>query len=169
MRIFIDSDGVIFDMKSHCLNRFGADTNNTTFVTEEGRTLTGDEALWANIDSTEDFWTTMPLMHGAADLVDFCRKHDPHATVLTGCPKHAVEFTAEQKRIKYAKHFPGLPVICCLAKDKPLHMVEPGDILIDDFIANVKRWRKAGGVAIYHKSVDQTITELKMLLEPAYA
>jgi 5'(3')-deoxyribonucleotidase len=37
------------------------------------------------------------------------------------------------------------------------------NILIDDWSKNIKEWQSAGGIAIQHKSANQTILELKKL------
>ncbi|CAM6054492.1 unnamed protein product [Sphagnum tenellum] len=83
--------------------------------------------------------------------------------VLSGCPKTNYDVASEQKKAKFAKQFPGLPVITCLSKNKPDHMIAPGDLLIDDRHSNTKRWIKAGGTAVLFRTYEQTISELEKI------
>ena len=50
-------------------------------------------------------------------------------TILTGLPLG--NWAAPQKVDWAAEHFPGVPIITCMARDKHMHM-EPGDVLVDD-------------------------------------
>ena len=50
-------------------------------------------------------------------------------TILTGLPLG--KWAAPQKVAWAAEHFPGVPIITCMARDKHKHM-EPGDVLVDD-------------------------------------
>lgn len=146
--LYIDSDGVIFDFDNHVMSYSGGVHPNKL----------GDPKLWALVDSIPDFWITMPLLPWGADLVRFARLYDP--VILTGCPKTNFDYAADQKKLKYAKHFPGIPVITCLSRDKQNHMKSPGDVLVDDRYKNIKRWNEAGGRGVFFRSYDQTIGEL---------
>ena len=50
-------------------------------------------------------------------------------TILTGLPLG--NWAAPQKVGWAAEHFPGVPIITCMARDKHKHM-KPGDVLVDD-------------------------------------
>jgi hypothetical protein len=152
MQIFLDSDGVLADFDRHVMEFSGGKTPRQL----------GNDALWELVNSISDFWLTMPLMPGANDLMEFSLPHNP--IILTGCPRTGYDVASTQKPIKLGRYFPGVPVITCLSKEKPLHMKAPGDILVDDMVHNVKRWRNAGGTAILYKSADQAISELRNAL-----
>lgn len=53
-----------------------------------------------------------------------------------------------------------------LRNEKQLHALKPDgtpNILIDDWIKNIKEWEAKGGIAIHHKSAAETIAKLKKL------
>ena len=54
-----------------------------------------------------------------------------------------IHLVLRDKKVKFAQ-----------TKDKP-------NILIDDYIKNIREWESAGGIGITHKSVRNTISELK--------
>lgn len=145
--IFVDSDGVHYDFDGHILALFG----------KTPREL-GDDVMWPMVAAHPTFWLDMPIMEGAARLWGAVKHLKP--TVLTGCPKTDYDRAAEHKRIAWKRDFDHEDVITCLSRNKPTHMVAPGDILIDDFMSNVRRWEKAGGRAIWHRSVDETLERL---------
>ena len=58
-----------------------------------------------------------------------------------------------------AEHFPGVPIITTLAREKHLHM-ERGDVLVDDRESHHKLWEDAGGIFIHHKKAEDPIRQL---------
>lgn len=153
MKIAIDLDGVLGAFDEHYFEIFGKYPKDVK-----------DEELWENINSYRDYWLSMPPKPYAHKLWDFVVSTGIPFAVLTGCPKSNYEFAAACKPIWIKNHFGEAEVITCLSKNKPLHMENPGDILIDDFVANVRRWEKAGGIAIKHYDGDRTIEKLKIIL-----
>lgn len=51
----------------------------------------------------------------------------------------------------------------CLSKQKCLHMMNPGDVLVDDYLRYRELWEKAGGIFIHHVSVKESIRQLAAL------
>jgi hypothetical protein len=154
MKIFLDNDGVLANFDKHVLDLFG----------KTPREL-GDEKLWEHVNENPNyFWSTIPPMPYAHELWNFVVSTNIPFCVLTGCPKSHYEIAAEHKPLWIKNHFGETEVITCLSKNKPLHMENPGDILIDDFVANVRRWEKAGGIAIKHYDGASSIQKLKNLL-----
>jgi hypothetical protein len=163
-RVNLDVDGVVGDFDGHCVRLFGASSRELEFQHDDGRLLKGDPALWEYVHREPTFWLDMPLFPHAHELVDLVRPYG--VQFLTGCPVNEGYDRAEaEKRIKLANHWPDLHVITCRSKHKALHMQEPGDILVDDFVANIKRWEKAGGTAIYFRNFDRALADLKTALE----
>jgi hypothetical protein len=110
----------------------------------------------------------MPLMPGARTLLEHGKLHGPILpVVITGCPRSNFDFVAEQKKRKFKIYFPDIEIVTCLSRDKPLHMKNPGDILIDDFAKNIKRWEKAGGKGIRYYNYKQAMNELMVITENA--
>ncbi len=64
-----------------------------------------------------------------------------------------------------AHHFPTVKMITCLSKEKRLHMMNPGDVLVDGYLRYIKRpsLEKAGGTFIHHVSVSKLIRQLAEL------
>jgi predicted phosphatase len=76
---------------------------------------------------------------------------------LTGLPLG--NWAAPQKERWAAEHFPGVPIITTMARQKHLHM-NPGDVLVDDRENHRHLWENAGGVFIHHKSAVDSIRQL---------
>jgi hypothetical protein len=173
MRIFSDCDGVLAAFDEHCEDLFGA-----------GPRVLGDEELWRRVnEDTHKFWFDMPVKDGGVELMTAMRAAakrfaaaipgSPEVPdVLTGCPRdnanplEVCAFAAAHKPEWVAKHFGAdLLVITCFSRDKPKHMINPRDILVDDFIANVKKWQKAGGKTVWYRTAEQAIADLNEKVE----
>ena len=55
-------------------------------------------------------------------------------------------------------------MIVCLTKDKPMHMIAKGDILIDDHKKNIDAWNAAGGNGILFLNAHQAVAEFNALI-----
>ena len=153
MNLFLDCDGVFSDFDKNVINLFG----------KHPRELT-TEKLWELVNNESDFWPSIQKMEDADRLWEFMKPFNP--TVITGCPKDNFEQAAAHKRVWIKKHFgQDVEIITCLSKDKQTHMKAKNDILVDDFMSNIKRWRKAGGIGVLHRNVDQTIFEFINVVE----
>lgn len=155
MKIFVDLDGVLANWEQGVINKFGA-----------AHTEIKGHVLWPLIGKSKSFWYELPKISGFDKLWAAVKDLEP--TILSGCPKSSFDNAREQKLRWCETHLGDVEVITCLAKNKQDHIVEAGDILIDDNEQNCERWVKAGGIAILHKDeeVDKTIEELKKHLEP---
>lgn len=152
-KVFCDNDGVLADFDRHVLELFGTPPSGIP-----------DDEMWDLILATPDFWPTIPLKYGAHDLWAMLAPYK--RAFLTGCPKGHYEVAAAHKVVWLKKHFgDDVEVITCLSRNKPLHMESPGDILIDDMSGNMRRWRKAGGIGIHYRTVEQAMTDFKSVME----
>ncbi len=171
MRYFQDSDGCLANFDQQVFNFFGKWPREIP-----------DDDMWAMIlEIADEFWSTMPLKYGAIDLWELLVEKSPLRLVgegitakyekvmpiiLTGCPKNHFEVAAAHKIAKAKEHFGDeVQIITCLSRNKPLHMESPGDILIDDFARNTRRWIKAGGRAVHYRTFEQAVTDFKALIE----
>ena len=108
----------------------------------------GKGAFWSRLARADNFYGTLPLMADARDLFDAVKHLEP--TVLTGLPLG--KWAAPQKLEWVEAHFPGTPVITCLARDKVKYM-KAGDVLVDDQERHRHLWDEAGGRFIHHRQL----------------
>lgn len=149
-KVFVDCDGVLSAFSKHVQDLFGVHPDHIP-----------DDELWELVLETPDFWSTIPVKYGAHDLWALVKAYDP--IVLTGCPRNHFEVAAAHKIVWIHQHFGAdVPVITCHGRDKASHMDAPGDILIDDFSSNVRRWIKAGGVGVYYRNYEQAMADFKL-------
>jgi 5'-nucleotidase len=155
-RIFCDCDGVLADFQRHVFDLSGYHPDQIP-----------DDDMWDWINAQPEFWPTMPVKFGAPELWALIKPYG--AMVLTGCPKGNYDMAASQKTAWIRQHFGAdVQVITCLSRNKPLHMVNPGDILIDDMGRNVRRWALAGGVTVHYRKFDQAMHDLKIILAAVF-
>ncbi len=153
MHIFCDLDGVLVDFEGGFLRNHGFAHNSVP----EG-------VMWKYIMEHERHWHELPMMHDGQVLWDFIKDRNP--TILTGCPRSGFSHADIGKRYWVEEMLaPKPPVITCRSKDKQLHMIAPGDVLIDDMKKNIDRWIAAGGIGILHTSAESSIAQLEKLLQ----
>jgi hypothetical protein len=112
----------------------------------------------------ETFWSGLSWLPDGRMLWKFLLPRRP--VILTGIPGNCPD-CVRGKRIWIAREL-GLEhaaaAIICPSRDKPKHAA-PNAILIDDTLAIVEAFRQAGGLAIHHRSAEETIRELRWMLE----
>ena len=152
-QLFCDLDGVLVDFE-------GGFAINHGFAHDS----VPEGVMWKHIREHARHWHDLPKMSDAQILWDFIKDKNP--IILTGCPATGYDHADLGKRFWCSTNLhPELPVITCRSKDKQLHMVQPGDILIDDLVKNIKRWEEAGGLGVLHRNAEDTIKQLKMIYE----
>lgn len=143
--LYLDLDGVMADFDRAFPELFGLDHRELA-----------DDAMWERINSHPSFFLDLPPCPGALDFFREVEHRQP--TILTACPKTNYAHVAVQKRAWVRQHLSRtclvLPVLG--GKHKPLFMHQPGDVLIDDYSRNTAAWEAAGGIAILHRSWDET-------------
>ena len=102
-----------------------------------------------------NFYGSLPEMPDARLLFDAVKHLKP--TILTGLPLGS--WAAPQKVEWAADHFPGVPIITCMARDKHKHM-HPGDVLVDDRENHRAAYEAAGVVFVHHKNADDSLRQL---------
>lgn len=148
--IYLDMDGVVADFEG-MLEQHGHPRG----------TEWDDDTLWATVRAIPNFWTHMPLMPDAKILWNAVKDLNP--TFLTA-PSRSDPRCKPGKLAFVAKHFGDVPVIFSRARDKWQH-ANPGDILVDDTVKNIKDWRAHGGIGIWHKNAASTIAKIKAALQ----
>ena len=147
-RLFLDADGVLADFDAGAQRLLGMKPK--AFIATHGR---GE--FWKRLARAKNFYGTLPEMSDARLLFDAVKHLEP--TILTGLPLG--RWAAPQKVDWAAEHFPGVPIITCMAADKHKHM-KPGDVLVDDREKHRAAYEAAGVVFVHHKSAEDSLTQL---------
>ena len=147
-KLFLDADGVLADFDDGVRSLLGMDARQ--FEAKRGR-----GAFWRELARAPDFYARLPEMPDARELFDAVKHLKP--TILTGLPLG--KWAAPQKIAWAAEHFPGVPIITCMARDKHRHM-QPGDVLVDDRENHRTAYEAHGVVFIHHKNARDSIRQL---------
>ena len=146
--LFLDCDGVLADFDAGARKVLGTDLRS--FEAKHGK-----RAFWRELTRAKDFYATLPEMTDALVLFDGVKHLKP--TILTGLPLG--NWAAPQKVRWAAEHFPGVPIITCMARDKFRHMTG-ADVLVDDTLTHRAAWEEAGGTFIHHTAARASLAEL---------
>jgi 5'(3')-deoxyribonucleotidase len=146
--LFLDADGVLADFDEGARRLFGM--GPAAFEAKYGK-----REFWRRIAKARNFYGTLPEMPDARQLFDGVRHLKP--TILTGLP--VGKWAAPQKIDWAAEHFPGVPIITSMARDKAKHM-KPGDVLVDDSDTHRAAFENAGVVFIHHKNAADSLRQL---------
>lgn len=148
-QLFLDCDGVLADFDAGAAAVLG-------MPPRQFEQRFGLGKFWSRLARAPGFYANLPLCPGARRLFEAVQHLDP--IILTGCPRGG---WAEAQKVEWAaRHFPGVPIITCMARDKRDH-ASSGDILVDDTLRHRDLWEEMGGVFIHHRSADQTLAELR--------
>ena len=147
-RLFLDADGVLADFDEGARRLLGMSL--PAFEAKHGR-----GSFWKRLANAENFYGTLPEMPDARLLFDGVAHLDP--TILTGLPLG--RWAAPQKIEWAAEHFPGVPIITCMARDKHKHM-KPGDVLVDDRENHRAAYEEAGVVFVHHRNAQDSLRQL---------
>ncbi len=146
--LFLDCDGVLADFDAGARLVLGTDIR--TFEARHGK-----REFWRRLARTKDFYATLPEMPDARELFEAVKHLRP--TILTGLP--IGNWAAPQKVRWAAEHFPGVPIITCMARDKFRHMTG-ADVLVDDSLTHRAAWENAGGTFVHHQTAPASLKEL---------
>lgn len=147
-RLFLDADGVLADFDEGARRLLGMTPR--AFEQKHGR-----GAFWKRLASAKDFYGSLPEMPDARLLFDAVKHLTP--TILTGLPLG--NWAAPQKVRWASEHFPGVPIITCMARDKHKHM-KAGDVLVDDRENHRAAYEAAGIIFVHHKNARMSVNEL---------
>ena len=147
-RLFLDADGVLADFDQGVRQLLGMRPKE--FIAKHGR-----GTFWKRLANAKNFYGTLPEMPDAQQLFDAVKHLQP--TILTGLPLG--RWAAPQKVEWAAEHFPGVPIITCMARDKHKHM-HPGDVLVDDREKHRAEYEAAGAVFVHHKNAEDSVRQL---------
>jgi len=158
--IYCDMDGVLVDFLRGAEQALGHPFEAPTQDVKE------KEMRKAHIENIPHFWHNLPVMAGGLSLWSHINKYDAH--ILTAY----AEWDKNSKAGKEAwvKKNLGLtdmkrfhPVLRHQKKDYAVDKNGKPNILIDDYIKNIKEFEQAGGIAIHHVNVKVTLLKLREL------
>ena len=147
-RLFLDADGVLADFDLAARRLLGSRPKE--FIDRHGR-----GTFWKRLAKAGNFYGSLPEMPDARRLFDAVKHLEP--TILTGLPLGS--WAAPQKVTWAAEHFPGVPIITCMAADKHKHM-HPGDVLVDDREKHREAYEAAGVVFVHHRNAEDSLRQL---------
>lgn len=162
-KIRCDMDGVIADFARGVIKIM---PDFVEGVTEGNKKLDGK--MWAKITQYQknggEFWLDLEPMADAFVLWDFISQFQDRQ-ILSACGQPHFN-AADQKRRWIAKTF-GEDVQAILVQ-RAVHKANyaaPDTILIDDKRKAIDPWVAAGGIGILHTSAENTIAQIKQLLD----
>jgi 5'(3')-deoxyribonucleotidase len=147
-RLFLDADGVLADFDAGARKLLGASPK--AFIAKHGR-----GAFWRRLARANNFYGSLPEMPDARLLFDVVKHLQP--TILTGLPMGS--WAAPQKVDWAVEHFPGVPIVTCMARDKHKHM-HPGDVLVDDREKHREAYEAAGVIFVHHRNAEDSLRQL---------
>jgi 5'(3')-deoxyribonucleotidase len=147
-RLFLDADGVLADFDRGACELLGMKPK--AFIERHGR-----GSFWKRLARSPNFYGSLPQMPDAPLLFGAVKHLKP--TILTGLPLG--NWAARQKIEWAGEHFPGVPIITCMARDKHKHM-HPGDVLVDDREKHRAEYEAAGVVFVHHMNAEDSLRQL---------
>ena len=147
-RLFLDAAGVLADFDYGARQLLGMSAKQ--YIAKRGR-----GGFWTQLAKAKNFYASLPEMPDARLLFEAVEHLKP--TILTGLPVGS--WAAPQKVEWAAEHFPGVPIITCMAADKHKHM-SPGDVLVDDREKHRAAYEAAGVVFVHHKNAEDSLEQL---------
>jgi hypothetical protein len=113
-------------------------------------------------------FATLELMPDAMKLVEYLRNAEPTTVILSSTANEKNFDAISKQKVEWLKtHDIDFQRKFVPGKQHKYKSARPDTLIIDDTESVITDWRKAGGVAIWHKDVESTLVELKFLLENA--
>lgn len=159
-KLCIDMDGVVADFDEYAMRTLGVGPSKGIYP----------EHIWQLLAKNPRIYKDLTKTLYADTLVNCCKNlaktQNLDLIFLTAVPKgNDVKYAFYDKVLWAQQYFPDIPVhFGPYSKDKYKHCVI-GDILIDDRVSNINEWKNAGGIAIFHTGLDQTLLELDNLFK----
>ena len=120
---------------------------------------------WKKINNTKGFWEGLDWYPGGKRLYSFIAKYDPlilsaYSTKDANSRGGKLKWLAKNTKIPRGKtHL----VLRSQKKDFAVNKDKAPNILIDDYMKNIKEFNDKGGIGIHHTDTGKTLRELKNL------
>jgi hypothetical protein len=155
MKVYCDMDQVLVNFLGGARRALGREFNDPCLGT--------DKEKWALIQAITGFWINLEWMPGAMQLWERIKIYNPYILSASPHPDDAPS-CPEEKRIWCFQEL-GIADeyihIVCRSEKKDFAVIDGVvNLLIDDHPRNVAEWREAGGIAIHHTTIPETLDEL---------
>lgn len=155
-KIFLDMDGVLCDFIKGVKDTTGED------FTSPDLNKGAKGKIKAEIENKSDFWHNLEWMPGGVELFRYVKSSHPYIlSAYANWDKNCKE--GKNSWIKRHLMIPKQRINLVKREEKQNYAVIDGvaNILIDDYIKNIREWEKAGGIGIHHINAQKTINTLK--------
>ena len=120
---------------------------------------------WNRLNQIKGFWVNLNWKPNAKRLHDFIIRYNPHIlSAFTG--RDPTSKVGKMKWVKKNTGFKRANIHLVLRSQKQAYAKtkeEKPNVLIDDYVRNIREWENKGGIGILHTDVGKTINELKRL------
>jgi 5'(3')-deoxyribonucleotidase len=119
---------------------------------------------WNRINQTKGFWANLGWKPNAKKLHDFIIRYNPHVlSAHTG--RDPTSKVGKMKWLKKNTGFKRANIHLVMRSQKQSYATtdDKPNVLIDDYIKNIREWEAKGGIGVHHTDVGKTISELKRL------
>ena len=151
--IYCDMDGVLCNFMKAADYAAGG-----SFVT------TDSKERWMKINQTRGFWENLEWMPGAKRLYQKIMKYNPYIlSAYSG--RDPTSRNGKMKWLAKNTDFKKSNILLVMRSQKQKYATTNGkpNVLIDDYIKNIKEWESKGGIGVHHTSVSKSIGELNRL------
>ena len=119
---------------------------------------------WNKINQTKGFWANLDWKPGGKRLHDFIMRYNPHVlSAYSGRDPNSRDGKMKWLKKNTAFKRANINLVKREQKQKFATKDDKPNVLIDDYIKNIREWEAAGGIGIHHTNVGKTISELKRL------
>ena len=119
---------------------------------------------WNKINQTKGFWANLGWKPGGKRLHDFIIRYNPHVlSAYSGRDPNSRDGKMKWLKKNTAFKRANINLVKREQKQKFATKDDKPNVLIDDYIKNIREWEAAGGIGIHHTNVGKTISELKRL------
>ena len=131
-----------------------------------GDFVTADkDQRWKDITNTKNFWAELEWMPAAKRIHQMIIKYDAHILSAFSAKDPSSKNGKMKWLSKNTKFKRGNIHLVSRAQKQAFAKNAEGEpnVLIDDYIKNIKEWEAKGGIGIHHTAVPKTLGELKRL------
>ena len=156
-KIYLDLDGVVADFSKRYKELYHMEPREA----EKHKKF---DVQFKEFIANQEF-ATLDLMPDAMVLVNFLKTLPIPTEILSSTGRQdSYESISEQKRIWLDTHNITFKQNFVPGKRFKYKFATPDSIIIDDTLSVIEDWRNAGGIAIWHHTIPETLSILKMYI-----